>query len=90
MSEDDWNKVSQDIRFTFNQDSYFSELKETEILKERLDILSQLDEYIGKYYSTEWVRKNILHQSEEDVALIDKQIKQEGTPPEEEEGEGEY
>ena len=71
MSEDDWKNISPDIQFIFNQDSHFSELKQSEVLKERLEILSQMDEYIGKYYSTEWIRRNILKQSDEEMKLID-------------------
>ena len=90
MSEDDWKNISPDIGFVFNQDSHFSELKHTEILKERLDLLSQMDEYIGKYYSTEWIRRNILKQSDEDIQMIDAQIQQEGPQEGEEDMEGEY
>jgi nitrite reductase/ring-hydroxylating ferredoxin subunit len=85
MSEDDWKKISSDVRFKYNHDSYFSELKEVEILKERLDIMSQMDEYVGRYYSTEWVRKNVLRQSDEEMRAIDTQIQKEAPPP----GEGE-
>jgi len=77
MSEDDWDQIEPDIRFIFNQDSYFGELKQTEIMKDRLDILAQMDEYVGKYYSEEWIRKNVLHQSEEEILYIDEQIKKE-------------
>jgi len=77
MSESDWNLISPSIRYKFNQDSYFTELKETEIIKERLDILTQMDEYVGKYYSSEWIRKNILRQSEEDINIMDIQIQKE-------------
>ena len=77
MSEDDWKKISTEVKFIFNQDSYFSELKQTEIMKDRLDLLSQLDEYIGRYYSVDWVRKNILQQSEEEISQIDQQMEQE-------------
>jgi hypothetical protein len=90
MSEDDWNNISPDIQFIFNQDSHFSELKHSEILKERLDILSQMDEYIGKYYSTEWIRRNILKQSDEEMKLIDSQIQQEGPQMGEEDMGEEY
>ena len=90
MSEEDWNNISPDIGFIFNQDSHFSELKHTEILKERLDLLSQMDEYIGKYYSTEWIRRNILKQSDEDIQMIDAQIQQEGPQEGEEDMEGEF
>ena len=83
MSEDDWKRIVPEIRWVWNKDSYFTELKETEILKERLDLLSQVDEYIGRYYSIEWVRKNILNQTEAEIRMIDKQIKSE-------ENDGEY
>jgi len=92
MSQEDWDKISPDIQFIYNQDSYFSELKQTEIFKDRLDILTQMEEYVGKYYSVDWVRKNILQQSEEEIIKIDEQIQKEGSnlESEEEVQEGEY
>jgi len=92
MSQEDWDKISPDISFTFNQDSYFSELKQTELMKDRLDVLTQMEEYVGKYYSTDWIRKNILQQSEEEIAQIDAEIQKEGSnlESEEEVQEGEY
>ena len=83
MSEDDWKKIYHDIDFTFNKDSYFSELKNVEIMRERFDLLNQANEYIGKYFSEDWVRKNILQQSEEEIKEISDQISQEA-PVEEE------
>ena len=74
LTEDDWKNISQDIDFTWTQDSYFSELKETEIMKERLDLLSQMEDYIGRYYSTEWIRKNILRQSQKEIDEMQSQI----------------
>ena len=90
MSEDDWKRISPNIRFKYNHDSYFTELKETEIIKERLDIMSQLEEYVGKYYSTEWVRRNILRQSDEEMKEIDSQIQKEGSSIEENDEEEQY
>ena len=75
MSEDDWEKITPDIRWSWNKDSYFSELKETEIMKERLDLLAQVDEYIGRYYSADWIRRNILKQSEEEIKKLDSEMK---------------
>ena len=77
VTEDDWNKIAQDIDFHFVKDSYYTELKDGEILKERLEALQQMDEYIGKYYSVEHIRRNILKQTDEEMKLIDSQIKQE-------------
>tara|TARA_R100001082_G_scaffold110758_2_gene91654 strand:+ start:11577 stop:13112 length:1536 start_codon:yes stop_codon:yes gene_type:complete len=86
LTEDDWKNISQDIDFTWTQDSYFSELKETEIMKERLDLLSQMEDYIGRYYSTEWIKKNILRQSQKEIDEMQSQIdneKQTGEIPSE-------
>jgi hypothetical protein len=77
MKSEDWDKIYQDISFTFKTESYFHELKEAEILKERIDALQTVDEYVGKYYSVEYVRKNILKQSEQEIKEMDSQISKE-------------
>ena len=89
IKQEDWDRIYQDFRYIFNEDSYFTELKQTELMKERLDILSQLDEYIGRYYSVDWVRKNVLRQTEEEIREIDTQMNKEKAlePPEEETGD---
>jgi hypothetical protein len=73
----DWNHIKQDLIIDFIKDNYYAELKEAEMLKERLETLSMVDEYVGTYYSKEWIRKNILRQDEEEIAEIDKQIETE-------------
>ena len=77
MKEEDWWKVEQDLKFEYVTDSYFTELKDYEILSERLDILQSVGEHIGDYYSREWVRRNILQQTEKDMKRMDKQIQKE-------------
>jgi predicted unusual protein kinase regulating ubiquinone biosynthesis (AarF/ABC1/UbiB family) len=77
MTEEDWNRISQDITFRFNQDSYFTELKNNDILRERLDIIAAVTPYIGRFFSEEFIRKNYLKQSEEDILEIDAQINRE-------------
>jgi len=77
MTEEDWNRICQDITFRFNQDSYFVEMKENDILRERLDIIAAVTPYIGQFFSKEYVRKNLLKQSEEDILQIDSEIHKE-------------
>ena len=77
LKEEDWYKIEQDLNFDYTTDSYFTELKEYEILSERLDILQSVQEHIGDYYSREWVRRNILQQTEKDMKRLDKQIQKE-------------
>jgi hypothetical protein len=77
MSEEDWNRINQDITFRFNNDSYFTELKNNDILRERLDIIAAVTPYIGRFFSGEYIRKNFLKQSEEEILEIDAQINRE-------------
>jgi|14BtaG_2_1085337.scaffolds.fasta_scaffold00165_14 hypothetical protein len=79
LSENDWDYISNDIKYTFNDDSYFTELRDTEILKERMSILATVEPYIGKYFSTEYIQKNILKQSEEEIKKIEIENNQETT-----------
>ena len=71
LAETDWEELSQNLTFDFNHDSYFNELNETEILKERLALLAQVDPLVGKYFSTEYVKKHILQQTDDDIARIE-------------------
>jgi len=79
FTEEEWNDIKQSINIDYLEDNHFSELKDAEILRDRVATLREMDEYVGRYYSREWIRKNVLHQTEEDMTEIDKQIKEEGS-----------
>ena len=74
---DEWNEIKDAIKYVYNTDNHFAELKETEIFKNRLDVLATMDSFVGKYYSVQWIRQNILRQSAGEREDIDKQIQQE-------------
>jgi hypothetical protein len=74
---DDWAEMSNNIRFVFATDNYFSELKNAEMLASRLGAMAQAEVALGKYYSYNWARKNILKQTDEDIIDEDKLIKKE-------------
>ena len=74
ITEQDWFEFKELISIDFLKDSHFAELKDNEILRERVDILGQVDQYIGTYFSKDWVRKNILMQTESDVQQMTKEI----------------
>ena len=74
---DDWQVLCDDIRFDFAKDNYFTELKDAEILEGRINQARNIQDMVGKYYSHEYVRKQVLHQSEEDIKLMDKEINKE-------------
>jgi hypothetical protein len=73
----EWEQMREEISYDFQSDAHFTELKNVEIMKERLGILSDIDNYVGKYFSIEYVRKNILQQSEDDIKEIDEQMEEE-------------
>ena len=66
------------ISYDFQKDGHFVELKEAEILRERINTLEVMDQFVGKYYSEEWIRKNVLRQSEIEIGQIYKEIKSQG------------
>ena len=77
MTIEDWDVHKESIIYDFNDDNHFFELKDAEILKDRIEQLQGVSEYLGTYFSVEWVRKNVLKQSQQDIEEIDKQIKAE-------------
>ena len=78
IKREDWEMIRQQIDYDFQNDNHFTELKETEIFKERLTLLEQVDPYVGRYFSKDYVRRQVLRMSEEDLAFIDKQMSKEG------------
>ena len=77
ITEEDWHTLRDHIQYNFLQDGHFAELKESEMLLERIRVANEVRDYVGKYYSVEYVRKHILKQTDRDMEDIDNQIKQE-------------
>ena len=77
VSPEDWEDMNEHIQYDFLYDNQFSELKESELMNERLGLLATIEPYIGKYYSNEYVRRRILRQTDTEILEIDEQIEQE-------------
>tara|TARA_X000000368_G_scaffold398646_1_gene368864 strand:+ start:535 stop:2049 length:1515 start_codon:yes stop_codon:yes gene_type:complete len=77
IAEEEWPMIRDNIFYDFLQDGHFAELKQAEMLKDRIQLANDVRDYVGKYFSVEYVRKNILKQSDADIEKIDKQIKTE-------------
>jgi hypothetical protein len=82
-TESDWGHIKENIYFDFVSDSLYVELKKAEVLKERLDLLDQADQYVGKYFSKKYVDDNILRLTEEEKQDLENEKKQseEGEAP---------
>ena len=74
---EDWDTFKEHIQFDFLQDGHFTELKNAEILRERLDMLGQIESYVGEYFSKEYVKKKILRMTDEEISEIEGQINDE-------------
>ena len=78
ISIEDWPVIQANIQYDFLQDGHFAELKESEMLKERVALADGLEKYVGKYFSQEYIRKFVFKQSEKEIKDLDKQIGKEG------------
>jgi len=77
ITPEDWDQISDHIQYDFLYDNQFAELKESELLNERLGILATMEPYIGKYFSVDYARRKVLRQTDSEIIEIDKQIKKE-------------
>ena len=74
MTYDDWKQIQSQLKYDFAKDNYFTELKNNEILQGRIQLAQTIDPLTNKYYSHEWIRKNILQQSDDNIEEMDKEI----------------
>ena len=77
VTPEDWEQMSDHIQYDFLYDNQFAEHKESELINNRLTTLTTIEPYIGKYYSTEYVRRKILRQTDSEIIEIDEQIENE-------------
>jgi len=77
VTPEDWERMEDHIQYDFLYDNHFAELKEAELTTNRVSLMTQIEPYIGKYYSTEYVRKKILRQTDSEIIEIDTQIEDE-------------
>ena len=77
VTPEDWESIREHIQYDFIYDNQFAELKETEMMNERLGTLATIEPYIGQYYSKEWVRRKVLRQTDSEMIEMDEQIEQE-------------
>jgi hypothetical protein len=85
-TKDEWHEFKEDVYYDYVKDNNFTELRDAELLQQRLGLLQLVDPYLGRYYSAEWVKKNVLQLDEDEIAEMQKQMDKEeeqgiGQPP---------
>jgi len=79
MTIEDWKAINNKIKFNYARDNFFSELKDLEVEKERLAVLQLIDPFVGRYYSTDFIKRHVLRQTEEEVDELAAQMKKDGS-----------
>jgi hypothetical protein len=78
-SQEEWEQFKEDIYYDFKKDNNFTELREAELLRERLTTLQTIDPYIGKYFSQTWVKKHVLRMTDEEISKMAKEMDKDGS-----------
>ena len=77
ISPEDWDEMKEHIQYDFLFDNHFNELKEQELMMQRINLATQMDPFVGKYFSLEYVRRQVLQQNEKEYKEIDRQMRSE-------------
>jgi hypothetical protein len=75
---EEWEEFKEAISYDFKKDNSFTEMRDAEIMRERILTATQIDPYIGRYYSSAWVKKNVLRMTQEEIDEMQKEIEAEG------------
>jgi hypothetical protein len=81
ITEKDWDWIKEDIQYRFAQDQYFEEIKNAENYRNRIDLLNQMQPYLGYYFSKKYIQKNILRMNDSEISNMDAEIQEEPPPP---------
>ena len=87
ITEQDWAEWKGFITVDFQRDNHFTELKDAELLQNRLQTLDQVSQYVGEYFSREWAMKNVMMMSDEDIEEMKKQVEGENATVDEDDEE---
>ena len=81
ITDNDWEEIKENIQYVYSQDQYFDELKEADNLRNRIDVLNQIQPYVGTYFSKAYIRKKILRMSDEEIEQIEMENEEDPPPP---------
>ena len=74
ITPEDWDDMKEHIQYDYLKDNHFTELKNLEMMTEKLNVIAQMDPYIGKYFSVEYIRSQILGQTETEIEELDREM----------------
>ena len=92
IAEEDWSSVKESITYLYMKDGHYAEMRDMDLLRDRMDMLNTMEPFIGNWFSKQYVQKNVFRMSDDEIESMQQQINQETPeePPEGEEGEEQY
>jgi hypothetical protein len=78
-TKEEWDRFKEDVYYDFKKDNNFTELRESELMRERIQTLTMMEPFVGKYFSQTWVKKNVLRLSEEEITEMQKEMEKDGS-----------
>ncbi|MGA1402671.1 MAG: portal protein, partial [Candidatus Nanopelagicaceae bacterium] len=75
IAPEDWDEMEEHIQYDFLFDNHFNELKEQEMMLQRISLVTQMDPFVGKYFSVDYIRRQVLMQTDKEFKEIDKQMR---------------
>ena len=80
IAEEDWQGIKENLSYNYMKDGHYAEMRDMDVLRERLDILNTMEPYIGDWFSKEYVQKHVFRMTQEEIAKMDRQINKEPEP----------
>jgi hypothetical protein len=80
ITEQDWVELKEHIQYKFAQDQYFEEMKEAENLRNRIDLVNQMQPFVGTYFSKAYIMKSVLRFTDEEIETMEAQMEEEPSP----------
>jgi hypothetical protein len=92
IAEEDWSSVKEYVSYNYMKDGHYAELRDMDLLRDRMDMLNTMEPFIGNWFSKQYVQKQVFRMSDDEIESMQQQIEQETPeePPEGEEGEDQY
>jgi len=80
IADDDWNDIKENLSYSYMKDGHYAELRDMDVLRERLDMLNNMEPYIGDWFSKEYVQKHVFRMTQDEIDSMERQITGEPEP----------
>ena len=77
IAEEDWKRIQENLSYNYTKDGHYAEMRDMDLLNDRLNLLNMMEPYIGQWFSKEYVQKHVFRMSEDDIEKMQEQIEKE-------------